>query len=86
MVRSNGAWVQLRNYIEPAVAEARRRKDLLSRRRRANQHLFDREERSCQPRPALGHQTAEMRHGNSFRRKFPDSSIVERFGPVVPSK
>eukprot|EP00752_Nemacystus_decipiens_P010136 g9032.t2 len=45
MVQSNGAWVQLRNFIEPAVAEARARKELLSRRRRANQHLFDREER-----------------------------------------
>ncbi|CAB1097886.1 unnamed protein product [Ectocarpus sp. CCAP 1310/34] len=45
MVRSNGAWVQLRNFIEPAVAKARARKEMLSRRRRANQHLFDREQR-----------------------------------------
>lgn len=45
MVQSNGAWVQLRNFIEPAVADARARKELLNRRRRANQHLFDREER-----------------------------------------
>lgn len=45
MVYSNGAWVQLRNLIEPAVAEARARKEMLSRRRRANQHLFDREAR-----------------------------------------
>lgn len=49
MVRSNGAWVQLRNFIEPAVAEARARKELLSRRRRANQHLFDREARQEPP-------------------------------------
>ncbi|CAM9590875.1 unnamed protein product, partial [Ectocarpus sp. 12 AP-2014] len=45
MVRSNGAWVQLRNLIEPAVAKARARKEMLSRRRRANQQLFDREQR-----------------------------------------
>lgn len=45
MVEAEGAWVQLRNYIEPAVAEARARKEVLSRRRRANQHLFDREAR-----------------------------------------
>ncbi|CAM9637950.1 unnamed protein product [Pylaiella littoralis] len=45
MVLANGAWVQLKNLIEPAVAEARARKEMLSRRRRANQHLFDREAR-----------------------------------------
>lgn len=45
MVRANNAWVRLRNHIEPAVAEARARKEALSRKRRANQHLFDREER-----------------------------------------
>lgn len=49
MVQSNGAWVQLRNFIEPAVAEARARKELLNRRRRGNQHLFDREERREPP-------------------------------------
>ncbi|CAM9124513.1 unnamed protein product, partial [Hapterophycus canaliculatus] len=45
MVRANNAWVQLRNYVEPAVAKARARKEALSRKRRANQHLFNREER-----------------------------------------
>lgn len=45
MVYVNEAWVQLRNYVEPAVAEARARNELLSRRRRANQHLFAREAR-----------------------------------------
>ncbi|CAM9289945.1 unnamed protein product, partial [Sphacelaria rigidula] len=48
MVWVNNAWVQLQNFIEPAVAEARARRELLSRRRRANQHLFDREARYMQ--------------------------------------
>lgn len=41
----DGVWVQLKNYIDPEEAEARVRKDELERKRRANQHLFDREAR-----------------------------------------
>lgn len=46
MLWTNGAWVQLKNFIEPAIAEARAQKEVLRRRRQVNQHLFDREARS----------------------------------------
>ncbi|CAM9789029.1 unnamed protein product [Ascophyllum nodosum] len=45
LVWTGGAWVQLRNLIDPDVAKARRKEDALSKKRQANQHLFDREAR-----------------------------------------